>query len=75
VGEVTERVESGLRALIESGEYAPGDQLPSERQLTVQLGAGRTTVRTVLQKLVLQGVLEAQHGRGYFVAKPKTRRR
>lgn len=75
MGEVTNRVEAALRALIADGGLKAGDQLPSERDLVKQLEAGRTTIRTVLQKLVIQGVIEPQHGRGYFVcAKPSRRK-
>lgn len=73
MGEVTERVEATLRARIESGEYKPGDKIPSERDLVTELGAGRTTVRLVLAKLAALGLVEAQHGRGYFVRQPESR--
>jgi DNA-binding FadR family transcriptional regulator len=67
MGELTERVEAAIRGMIERGEYQAGDKLPSERDLAVQLSAGRTTIRLVLTKLTAQGLVEAQHGRGYFV--------
>jgi DNA-binding FadR family transcriptional regulator len=70
VGELTERVEAAIRGMIERGEYGTGDRLPSERELASQLSAGRTTVRLVLTKLAAQGLVEAQHGRGYFVTGP-----
>jgi len=72
VGEVTDRVEAVIRGSIERGEYKPGDKLPSERTIAAEQKAGRTTVRLVLAKLAAQGLIEAQHGRGYFVkARPK----
>ncbi|MEU6713750.1 GntR family transcriptional regulator [Nonomuraea sp. NPDC046802] len=52
---------------IESGEYAPGDMLPSETQLVRELGMGRTTVVRALQTLAMQGWIEREHGRGSFV--------
>lgn len=66
MGETTERVELAIRALA-SGTLAPGDRLPSERTLAADLGAGRTTVRLVLVKLAAEGLVRAEHGRGYFV--------
>jgi DNA-binding FadR family transcriptional regulator len=75
VGEVMDRVESALRAIIVDGGLKAGDPLPSERELVRQLGAGRTTIRTALQKLTIQGVIEPQHGRGYFVCQQTGRRR
>jgi DNA-binding GntR family transcriptional regulator len=74
VGAVTKRVESTLRGAIERGEYGPGDRLPSERVLAAELAAGRTTVRLVLGQLAAQGLIEAQHGRGYFVRTRRSRR-
>ena len=71
MGEVTERVEDALRGMIDRGEYTAGSKLPSERDLATQLAAGRTTIRLVLAKLTAQGLIEPQHGRGYFV-RPQT---
>ncbi len=57
-----------LRAAIASGRRAAGDKLPSERELAAESGAGRTAVRSVLARLAADGLIEAQHGRGYFVS-------
>jgi DNA-binding FadR family transcriptional regulator len=67
VGELTERVESTIRGWITSGEPGPGAQLPSERTLSADLQASRTTVRPVLLRLSAEGLIRAEHGRGYFV--------
>jgi GntR family transcriptional regulator, transcriptional repressor for pyruvate dehydrogenase complex len=52
-----------IRDAILSGEIAAGDQLPSERELALQLGINRTTVRDVLTHLELLGIIERQHGK------------
>lgn len=49
----------------------PGDPLPPERQLELEYGVSRVTVRQALQQLVLAGRLERVQGRGTFVARPK----
>ena len=67
MGAVTGQVESKVRTLIESGDVPPGKPLPSERVLAAETGAGRTTVRLVLAKLAAEGLIRAEHGRGYFV--------
>lgn len=53
------------------GAVVPGDRLPSERTLVKDLDASRSTVRLVLVKLVAEGVVRAEHGRGYIVNRPK----
>jgi DNA-binding GntR family transcriptional regulator len=67
MGEVTARVEDAIRTRIASGELRRGDRLPSERDLVAELAVSRSTVRLVLVKLTAEGLIEPQHGRGYFV--------
>ena len=67
MGDKTELVELSIRGLIEAGELGPGRRLPSERTLAQELGASRTTIRLVLVRLVAEGVIRSEHGRGYFV--------
>jgi GntR family transcriptional regulator, transcriptional repressor for pyruvate dehydrogenase complex len=45
-----------------------GTRLPPERELTRELGVGRTTVREALNGLALLGAVETRHGQGAFVA-------
>lgn len=61
------QVMRAIQERIESGEYSPGDMLPSETQLVRELGVGRTTVVRALQTLAMQGWIEREHGRGSFV--------
>jgi GntR family transcriptional regulator len=61
------RVEGALRGMIESGQLRPGDRLPSERTLVSDLSASRSMVRLVLVRLVAEGLVRAEQGRGYFV--------
>ncbi|MFC4906619.1 NUDIX domain-containing protein [Actinomadura gamaensis] len=68
MGEVADGVERAIRDHIASGEWQPGKRLPPERSLAQDLGAGRTTVRQVLGKLVADGTLRVTHGSGYYVA-------
>ena len=53
---------------IESGALKPGMRLPPERELCLQLGISRVTLRKALTKLVDEGLLNASHGRGWYVA-------
>jgi GntR family transcriptional regulator len=48
-----------------------GAAIPSERQLTTDLGVSRLTVRAALDDLVRDGYLERRHGSGTYVTEPK----
>jgi GntR family transcriptional regulator len=53
---------------ITTGVLQPGMRLPPERELCLELGISRVTLRKALNKLVEDGVLSASHGRGWYVA-------
>jgi GntR family transcriptional regulator len=55
--------------LIES--LGVGNAIPSERQLSVDLGVSRLTVRAALDELVREGYLVRRRGSGTFVSQPK----
>lgn len=52
---------------IASGEYLPGQKLPSERELSETLAVSRPTLREVILALGTVGVLETRHGRGTYI--------
>lgn len=51
-----EQVAAQLREAILDGRFAPGDELPTERELCQQFGVSRTTVREALRALQAQGL-------------------
>jgi GntR family transcriptional regulator len=53
---------------IDGGEFAPGQPLPSQRELGVHYGVSLMTVRQALQRLSAEGRIEQRHGLGTFVA-------
>jgi GntR family transcriptional regulator len=59
---------------IDGGTLKPGGRLPPERELCQQLGISRVTLRKALNQLVEGGVLNASHGRGWYVAKRAAKR-
>ncbi len=63
-----DRAASGIRALIVSSEYGPGDRLPAERELSQQLGLSRPALREGIRRLRSGGVLESRRGSGTYVA-------
>lgn len=56
-----------LRAKIEGGEIAPGERLPTERELMETYGVSRVTVRRTLEELNALGMTEHRGKRGHFV--------
>jgi GntR family transcriptional regulator, transcriptional repressor for pyruvate dehydrogenase complex len=56
-----------LRSLIDSGVHKPAERLPTESELARQMKVARSSVRTALQKLEAQGVVEVRRGLGWFV--------
>ncbi|MGC9963723.1 MAG: FCD domain-containing protein [Acidimicrobiales bacterium] len=62
---LTETVAQQL--LVAIAELEPGARVPSERELTRDLGVGRSTVREALNGLALMGIVEIRHGQGVFV--------
>ncbi|MDJ0638480.1 MAG: FadR/GntR family transcriptional regulator [Paracoccaceae bacterium] len=57
-----------LHDFLERGKFAPGDRLPSERDLMVQLGMTRTTLRKALDSLEHEGRIWRHVGKGTFIA-------
>ena len=56
-----------LRSLIDSGEYAVGSRLPTERELAEQLKVSRPTVREALIALEVEGRVRIRVGSGIYV--------
>lgn len=63
-----ERVVDHVRRLIQGGELKPGDRLPGERDLALELGLSRPSVRSGLEALEAMGVLVSRRGAGTFIA-------
>jgi GntR family transcriptional regulator len=62
------QLERGLRAAIATGRLTPGDQLPTVRELAVDLRVNANTVARVYAELERAGVLETRRGVGSFVS-------
>jgi len=59
--------ERSIRALIESGQWTAGSQIPAEDKLCAMLSVSRITIRHALRNLEASGLLRREHGRGTFV--------
>ncbi len=69
------QLERGLRAAIATGRLRAGDQLPTVRQLAVELRVNANTVARVYGELERAGVLETRRGVGSFVSATTERAR
>lgn len=61
------QLERGLRAAIATGRLQPGAQLPTVRQLAVDVRVNANTVARVYAELERAGVIETRRGVGSFV--------
>lgn len=64
------QVADALVAYIARADLRAGQQLPTERELMLALGVGRSTIREVIRHFSALGVLESRKGSGTFLLKP-----
>jgi len=62
------QLERALRASIATGRLQPGDQLPTVRQLAVELQVNANTVARVYAELERAGAIETRRGVGSFIS-------
>ncbi len=58
-----------LLDLIKSGELKPGDKLPTERDLAIQLNVSRTAIREALRTMEMMGFISSKVGAGTYIKK------
>lgn len=63
--EIVEQLQESILA----GELAPGEKLPTERELAQRFGVSRTTVRQALAALEARGLIESHVGSGTYLAR------
>ena len=68
-----ELVVDQIRRSVESGQFRPGDLLPTERDLAEMLDVARTTVRAAISVLEREGRISVRRGRGggFLVLEPE----
>lgn len=64
---LVDRVIEELQQRISLGALAPGERLPTEDQLTSQLGVSRTTLREAVGVLTHAGLIDVRQGDGSYV--------
>lgn len=65
---VYRQVMDQIRYYLASGVLKPGAQLPSIRQLAVEMAVNPTTIVRAYAELEHEGVIEMRHGKGAFIA-------
>ncbi|HLK69709.1 MAG TPA: GntR family transcriptional regulator [Bryobacteraceae bacterium] len=68
--QIIDQVMGGIAAAV----LAPGDQLPTVRQVAVDLSINPNTVVRAYRELEIRGVLETQQGTGTFISHQKVKR-
>lgn len=64
---LSEQVAQQVLALMQAKGLQPGDRLPAERQLALELQVSRPSLREAIQALIGQGVLKSRRGDGTYV--------
>ncbi len=64
---VAHQVDELLLERIRGGVYLPGSRMPSESELSEELGVSRATIRTALAKLAANGLILKKQGDGTYV--------
>lgn len=62
-----QQVADQIRSVIEASRFAPGTRLPPERELALQLGVSRPSLREALIALEIEGRVEIRMGSGVYV--------
>lgn len=62
-----EEVRLQIEQAIRRGDFAPGERLPSERELVETFGVSRVSVREAIRSLEALGLVRVYQGRGAFV--------
>ncbi|WP_122645310.1 GntR family transcriptional regulator [Enterococcus mediterraneensis] len=65
------QIHDQIKRQIEEGVWGIGDRLPSERELAIQFGVSRMTLRQAIQTLADEGILDRKIGSGTYVARQK----
>ena len=68
--QIIDQVMGGMAA----GMLAAGDQLPTVRQVAVDLAINPNTVQRAYREMEIRGVLETQQGTGTFISQQKVKR-
>lgn len=70
---IYQQLADGVKEAVARGILAPGDKLPSVRELAGRIAINPNTIAKAYQELERAGVIETLRGRGTFIAEVRTR--
>ncbi|WP_273832570.1 FadR/GntR family transcriptional regulator [Guptibacillus sedimenti] len=73
-GKVYQNILQKIKAIIYNDGLQTGDKLPSERELSDRLNAGRSSIREALRSMEMLGLIETRRGEGTFIANARDHR-
>ncbi|RCW50614.1 FadR/GntR family transcriptional regulator [Halanaerobium sp. ST460_2HS_T2] len=65
---LVDEVYKKMKEKILSGEWEPGEKIPSENELSEKFGVSRNTIRNAIQKLKGLNVIKTRQGQGTFLS-------
>lgn len=68
---IYQQIMDGIKQRIATGDWVPGQKLPSVRELAVEVGVNPNTMQKALAELEREGLLYAKRTAGRFVAEQK----
>ena len=69
---LAEQVAEAIEESILAGEWAGGDVLPTEPELSLQFDVSRAVIRDATKMLSAKGLVDVRHGRGVFVTESQS---
>ena len=70
---IYQQLVDGVKEAVARGILAPGDKLPSVRELAGRIAINPNTIAKAYQEMEREGIIETLRGRGTFVAEVRTR--
>jgi GntR family transcriptional repressor for pyruvate dehydrogenase complex len=64
---ISDEVYKQIVSLISNGQLKPGDKIPSERELSAELGISRQSIREALNRAEVMGLIDVRQGEGSFI--------
>ncbi len=72
---IYQQIADDIEEQIVSGALQSGDRIQSEREMSLELGVNRMTVRRAFNVLVERGLIDRRHGGGTYVTSPRIERK